>query len=379
GELKRVCQDAGLPLLVTPTADICCKQAISNLAIGADPYSDSLADRYLNRSGQPNPDPRYAKLILGYYGELKSYQADGHVNGASPEVIAFFEANNAQQLKATDTHPSQHSGGGDMHEAQQCAWQLIQKMGADALSYASFDQLTILYALKPAGAVQSHDPIEQAAKLYLQRAEKAKIDGRGLTFPDYETLMQPILTQLSAMFALNSKLKAKDIPDFPLAKMGENLCNQLFDTYIDLPIWTSVTVLKNHLSKLLSSAHITPALLDAVHHVSESLTQLDARPTEHEKSNLATALARFKQMSIADLFNSLALINGFVNDVAKYATHPKVYAQKTVGISDMARLSKRPKPGQDLGIWEMGIQQSLTGKLLRLEADFLRRVEQWKA
>ncbi len=65
-ELKQVCLDANLPLLVTPTADICCKQAIANLAFGADPYSGNLAGRYLNNSGQPNPDARFTKLILGY-------------------------------------------------------------------------------------------------------------------------------------------------------------------------------------------------------------------------------------------------------------------------------------------------------------------------
>lgn len=71
-ELKRVCVDAGLPLLVTPTADICCKQAISNLAFGREPYGADLAGRYLAGGGQGNPDVRFAKLILGYYGELKA-------------------------------------------------------------------------------------------------------------------------------------------------------------------------------------------------------------------------------------------------------------------------------------------------------------------
>lgn len=377
-ELKRVCRDAGLPLLVTPTADICCKQAIANLAIGADPYSDTLAERYLNRGGQANPDPRYAKLILGYYGELKSYEADGKLHGATQEVIQFFEANNVLQLKATQTHPSKHSNGGDLREAQQSAWQLIQKMGAEALSYASFDQLTILYALKPASVVQSADPIAVAVETYLLRAERSKIDGRGRTFPGYKTLMQPMLMQLSAMFALRPVLRARDIPEFPLKKLGDNLCSQLFDIYIDLPIWINVTVLKNHLSKLLSSEHITPGLLVAVHHVSESLIELDARPTLHDKANLAEALARFKRMTIADLINSLALINSFVNDVAKYATNPKAYAARIITIADLKRLAKPDNHGPKMGPWESGIQQSITGKYLRLESDFQRRAEDWR-
>ena len=294
-ELKRVCKDAALPLLVTPTADICCKQAIANLAIGADPYSDSLADRYLNRGGQPNPDPRYAKLILGYYGELKAYDGKDGVHSPTPDVVQFFESNNTLQLKTIEHHPSETGGGNDLREAQQCAWQLIQKLGAKALSYANFDQLTILYALKPAGAVQSIDPIEKAVHSYIERADNAKIDGRGRTFPGYETLMQPVLTQLSAMFALQPDLKVKDIPNFPLEKLGSNLCSQLFDIYIDLPIWGSVTSLNNHLSKLLSSSNISPELLDAVQHVSESLASLDARPPRQEKNKLSTALKKFKK------------------------------------------------------------------------------------
>ncbi|MFK7911088.1 MAG: hypothetical protein AB8F34_10890 [Akkermansiaceae bacterium] len=377
-ELKRVCQDAGLPLLVTPTADICCKQAIANLAISNDPFADTLADRYLNRSGQPNPDPRYAKLILGYYGDLKSYDGNGSINGAAPEVIQFFEANNAQQLEKTDVHPSKHANGGDLREAQQSAWQLIQKYGAEALSYATFDQLTILYALKPASAMQSADPIAKAVDTYIQRAERAKIDGRGRTFPGYKTLMQPVLAQLSSMFALNTMLEAQDIPDFKLEKLGSNLCSQLFETYIDLPIWTSVTALRNHLSKLLSSEHISPELLEAVGHVSESLTELDVRPTRHKKSNVTDSLARFQQLTIAELFNSLALIQSYINDVAKYATHPKHYAQRVITIADLPRLTKPAAPGKSPSTWETLLQQSLTGKYLRLEADFQRRTENWQ-
>ncbi|MDG0995033.1 MAG: hypothetical protein P8O22_09900 [Akkermansiaceae bacterium] len=377
-ELKRVCQDAGLPLLVTPTADICCKQAIANLAISNDPFADTLADRYLNRSGQPNPDPRFAKLILGYYGDLKSYDTDGSINGASPEVIQFFETNNALQLKKTDVHPSQHAKGGDLREAQQSAWQLIQKYGAEALSYATFDQLTILYALKPASAVQSADPIAKAVDTYVQRAERAKIDGRGRTFPGYKTMMQPILAQLSSMFALNPNLVAQDIPEFQLEKLGGNLCSQLFETYIDLPIWTSVTALRNHLSKLLSSEHISPELLEAVGHVSESLTQLDLRPTQHEKSNVSDSLMRFQKITIAELFNGLALIQSYLNDVAKYATDPKHYAQRIIGISDLSHLTKPASRGKSPSAWETLLQQSITGKYLRLEADFQRRAENWR-
>jgi len=143
-ELKRVCQDAGLPLLVTPTADICCKQAIANLAFGSDPYAEGLAERYLSKAGQPNPDPRYAKLILGYYGELKAYDGKESVHGPTEDVLYFFQGHNALHLKKSQHHPSQAPNGGDLREAQQAAWQLIQKLGSEALSFANFDQLTIL-------------------------------------------------------------------------------------------------------------------------------------------------------------------------------------------------------------------------------------------
>ena len=376
-ELKRVCMDAGLPLLVTPTADICCKQAITNLAMGSAPYSDSLADRYLNRSGQPNPDSRFAKLILGYYGELKSYDAEGYVYRATEEVTKFFEANNSLQLKAIENHPSLSPGGDDLQVAQHAAWQLIQKMGAKALSFASFDQLTILYAQKPTTGLQSDDPIAKAVESYSRRSENAKIDGRGRTFPDYETLMGPILNCLGAMFALDPELEPSEIPNFQLQELGRNLCTRLFDIYIDLPIWANVTVLTNHLSKLLSSSHTSEELKIAVRHVSGTLTALDLRPHEQEMENLGEALKTFKGLTITELFNSLALINSFINDVAKYATNPKAYAERCLNMADISKLSKLSGTNKKLSTWEAHIQQSLTGKSLRLEADFLRRSELW--
>ncbi|MEO1856256.1 MAG: hypothetical protein ABGY95_02670 [Rubritalea sp.] len=376
-ELKLVCHDAGLPLLVTPTADICCKQAIMNLAMGSAPHSGSLADRYLNRSGQPNPDTRFAKLILGYYGELKSYDERGSVYRASDEVIQFFEAYNPLQLKRIANHPSKSPSGGDLQAAQHAAWQLIQKMGAKALSFASFDQLTILYAQKPTTGLQADDPIAKAVETYTRRSEGALIDGRGRTFPDYETLMGPILNCLGAIFALDSELDPGDIPNFKLEELGTNLYNRLFDIYIDLPIWANVTVLNNHLSKLLSSSHTSEELKIAVRHVSDTLTALDLRPLRQEKEKLGEALTAFKELTINELFNSLALINSFINDVAKYATNPKEYAERCLDMTDVSKLSKPPATERKLSAWETHIQQSLTGKYLRLEADFQHRSALW--
>jgi len=292
--------------------------------------------------------------------------------------MKFFESNNCLQLNAITHHPSQMAGGNDLSEAQHSAWQLIQRLGTEALSYGNFDQLTILYALKPAGAAQV-DPIVDAVQTYLERAERAKIDGSGSTFPDYEMLMQPMLSQLSAMFVFHPDLKAKDIPNLPLEKLGKNLCSQLFDIYIDLPIWSSVTSLSNHLTKLLSSSHISPELLEAVKNVSQSLSMLDARPSRQEKGNLHEALEKFTQLTISDLLNSVALINSFINDIAKYATNPKTYAARSIGFSDLRRLTNNHGANQTTDPWEQGIQQNITGKYLRLENDFRRRAENWRA
>ncbi len=373
-ELKLVCRDAGLPILVTPTADICCKQAIANLAMGANPHSDSLADRYLNKSGQPNPDPRFAKLILGYYGELKAYDEANTVHGAAPDVIEFFEAHNALKLKKTDTHPSLHSGGNDLKDAQEAAWKLIQIMGAKALSFASFDQLTILYALKPS-AGPSVDPIANAVKQYIKHTDAAKIDGRGSIFPEYAILMKPILSYLGAMSALNTVSKEGNILNTKIAQLGDCLGNRLYDIYIDLSLWKNVTSLANHLSKLLSSSNISPELTKAVRHVSDSLSNLDLRPNKSDSISMAQALENFRQLSISELFGSLALINSFVNDVAKHATNPRTYSARSLYIEDLSKFATSTE--MPANAWEASLKRSIITKYGIMKTDFRNRSELW--
>ena len=106
---------------------------------------------------------------------------------------------------------------------------------------------------------------------------------------------------------------------------------------------------------------------------------LDARPSRQEKGKLHEALEKFSQLSISDLLNSVALINSFINDIAKYATNPKAYAARSIGFADLDRLTKLRGSDQKTDPWEVGIQQSITGKYLRLENDFRRRAENWKA
>ena len=377
-ELKQICIDANLPLLVTPTADICCKQAIANLAFGADPYGGTLAGRYLNNSGQPNPDTRFAKLILGYYGELKSYTTDVKHHAPAADIITFFEANNSAQLKTITSHASENSTGDDLREAQQQAWKLIQKLGSAALSFASFDQLTILYALKPFAAQASTDPIYNAVENYLARSEKSKIDGRGSTFPGYEFLMQPLLCYMRSMFVFNKQLEAQDIVNLPLSSFGSIHCAHLFDIYGDLAIWKNVTTLSNHLSLLCSSSHISEELNQAAQHVSDSLSQLDLRLKNKKSQQLSKALETFSEFTIAELFSSLALINSFANDVAKHATNPSLYADRSLSMKDIHEfLTKQDNEDQHTP-WQKRVRQSLRGKRLRLESDLQRRLENWR-
>lgn len=373
-ELKRVCRDAGLPILVTPTADICCKQAIANLAMGANPQSDSLADRYLNKSGQPNPDPRFAKLILGYYGELKAYDDAKTVHGPEPKVVQFFEAQNALQLKKAESHPSLHPGGDDLVEAQESAWKLIQQKGAKALSFASFDQLTILYALKPA-AGPSVDPIANAVEQYLKHTDTAKIDGRGSIFPEYAILMKPILSYLGAMSALKTTSGDSHALNTKIADLGSRLSNRLFDIYIDLTIWKNVTDLTNHLSKLLTSSNISAELTTAVRHVSDSLTNLDLRPINSDKSTMEQAIERFSELSVSELFGSLALINSFVNDVAKHATNPRTYSERPLHIDDLSKFATSTETPDSL--WEASLKRSIVTKYGIMKTDFQNRSELW--
>lgn len=377
-ELKQVCSDANLPLLVTPTADICCKQAIANLAFGADPHSGDLAGRYLNSSGQPNPDARFAKLILGHYGELKSYTAGTLNYSPEPEIITFFEAHNAAHLKTITTTAAESTTGDDLRESQQQAWKLIQKLGAGALSFASFDQLTILYALKPYAPQASIDPIQNAVETYLNRSEKSKIDGRGSIFPGYEFLMQPLLCYMRSMFVFNKQLEAKDIVNLPLSSFGTHLCSDLYDIYIDLSIWKNLTNLSNHLSLLFSSSHISPQLTQAAQYVSDTLAQLDLRPEKNEKNRIDQGRQKFTNLTIAELFSSLALINSFVNDVAKHATNPSLYADRSLNLQDISHFLTQQAKQETHTPWQERVRQSLVGKRLRLESDLQKRLENWR-
>lgn len=376
-ELKRVCCDAAFPLLVTPTADICAKQAIVNLAFGGNPYSEKLEDRYLNANGTTGADPRFAKLILGHYGEFKSYLKDDEIFQPAQEVISFFEKYNPHDLKKVTQHPSSNMRGSDMSEARAAAWGLIHREGSKALSFANFDQLSLMYALKPSSA-PGVDPIANAVKAYAKRAIKIRINGQGITFPGYETIMQPIVDHLGAMLAVNHSIKEADIMKIKLGDFGKNLYRKLFRTYATLPITQEVTRVSNTLMNLVSSDHTNNKLKTAVDLVGQSFRNLDFRPQSQTEESYVEARESFKEKTLSDLFNSLALTHSLVNSVDKHGTNPKLPAERAITLEDV-RLSTVQPVSRTASEWEKRLSASIKSRHFLVEADLKRRVKEWRS
>ena len=375
-ELKRVCFDAALPLLVTPTADICAKQAIANLAFGKNPYGETLEDRYLNANGDTGADPRFCKLVLGYYGEFKSYESEGKVVGPSPHVIEFFEQHNPNQLKKVASHPSHRAKGKDMEVARAEAWSLIRKFGGKALSFANFDQLSILYAMKPASA-PGKDPIAKAVLAYAKRADKVRIGGRGITFPGYETIMQPIVDHLSALYALDHTLKSATIMQTPLGALGKNLYRKLFRTYATLPIAQEATRVRNMLTNLISSDHSSKITKQASGFVGDSFNNLDFRPANQTEEKYVEARERFKRLTIGELFSSLALLHSLVNSVDKHGTSPVLPAERAITLADVQQ-GMTGKVTVEGSQWESRLRSGVRSRHFRVEADLVGRVASWR-
>ena len=376
-ELKRVCLDAALPLLVTPTADICAKQAIANLAFGQNPYGETLEDRYLNANGDTGADPRFCKLVLGYYGEFKSYESADEVVVPAAKVIDFFEQYNPNQLKKVTSHPSMRSKGRDMEIARAEAWSLIRKFGGKALSFANFDQLSILYAMKPASA-PGKDPVANAVVAYAKRADRVRIGGRGITFPGYETIMQPIVDHLSALYALDHSLKSATIMQTPLGALGKNLYRKLFRTYATLPIAQETTRVRNMLTNLISSDHSNKITKEAAGYVGESFNNLDFRPTNQTEEKYIEARERFKLLSIGELFSSLALLQSLVNSVDKHGTSPVLPAERAITLEDLQQ-GMTGKVAVEGSQWESRLRSGVRSRHFRVESDLVGRVAAWRS
>ncbi len=376
-ELKNVCTDAAYPLLVTPTADICCKQAISNLAFSKNPYSDTLEDRYLNSSGHTGADPRFVKLVLGHYGEFKAYDGSEKVIKASEKIISFLERHNPVQLTRVTQHPSKRVSGGDMQQARAAAWKLIHTQGAKALSFANFDQLTLMYALKPTGG-HGVDPIEKAVFAYERRADSGRIGETGVTFPGFKTIMQPILENLGALYTVNSELKAEDAMDLSLGDLGTNFYRRLFRTYATLPITQEVTRVRNNLMNLISSDHTSDQLKQSVAYVGESFDNLDFRPKREGESYYEKAREAFRALSIADLFGSLALTHSLVNSVDKHGTDPWSPAEKAITLEDIRHYGK-VRANDTSTDWELKLSASIGTRYYQVETVLQKYIERWRA
>lgn len=376
-ELRRVCQDAAYPLLVTPTADICCKQAIANLAFGKNPYSDTLADRYLTANGDTGADPRFTKLILGHYGEFKSYAPETPTFQPSEEVLSFFEAKNPLNLKRASSHPSLSESGGDMKTARAAAWKLIQTEGPKALSFANFDQLTLMYALKPASA-PGVDPIANAVVAYSKRASNARVGRTGVTFPGYESIMQPILEHLGALYSVKPELIPSDVMQTKLSDLGRNLYRRLFRTYATLSITQEVTRVRNKLTNLISSDHTNATLKQAVAYVGDSFRNLDFLPDSQAEVAYEEARERFRQLTLCELFGTLALTHSLVNSVDKHGTAPTKPAERAITLDDLIKFS-RPKTGDTTTEWEKRLQLSISTRHFQVENDLRKRVRDWQS
>ncbi|MGJ8671518.1 hypothetical protein [Rubritalea sp.] len=376
-ELKRVCQDAAYPLLVTPTADICCKQAIANLAFGKNPYSDKLEDRYLTANGDTGADPRFTKLILGHYGEFKSYDSTVPAFAPSDETLSFFEINNPLKLQRAAQHPSLRENGSDMKEARAAAWKLIQSVGPKALSFANFDQLTLMYALKPSSA-PGVDPIAIAVDAYSKRASKARVAGTGVTFPGYESIMQPILEHLGALYAVKPELLPADVMQIKLADLGRNLYRRLFRTYATLSITQEVTRVRNNLTNLISSDHTNETLKQAVAHVGDSFRNLDFLPESQDEAAYEDTRERFRQLTLCELFGALALTHSLVNSVDKHGTDPTKPAERAITLDDITRFAQS-KASTAKSDWEKRLQLAISTRHFQVENDLLKRIQVWQS
>ena len=375
-ELKRVCFDASLPLLVTPTADICAKQAITNLALAKNPYGSTLEDRYLNMNGDTGADPRFTKLVLGHYGEFKTYAQEGETFKPDEEVVAFFEKNNPLGLKRIEQHPSTIQKGGDMRMARDEAWSLIRKHGCKALAFANFDQLSILSALKPSSA-PGVNPVEKAVQAYALRAEKVRIGGRGITFPGYETIMQPIVDHLSALYAADHTRKSSGLMKIQLHEFGPNLYRKVFRTYAALSIAQEVTRVRNMLTNLISSDHSTAVIKEAAGFVGKTFEALDFSPADQTEQVYVEARELFKNLTIGELFSSLALLHSLINSVDKHGTSPSLPAEHAITLADLKH-GMKGNVTDGTSPWEQRLYSGIRARHFRVETDLRSRVNDWR-
>lgn len=243
-ELARVCRDAGYPLLVTPTADICTKQAINNME-WRNLDNDNLEARYGNlKAAMQGIDPRFVKLVLGHYGQMKKYQDTSDISFYHPDqkVIEFF--NNTVAVnglmhgpKIQSIYDQQHPylimlenrNDNEYNAAYEAAQKLYDKYKGEAPSFASLNQLAIMYALKP-HSIAEKDPIEDALKLYSQRVEGAMAPYGAMPFNGFEFIIQPLLDHLEAMIAFGKESVKENPLAVTISEFG-SLGDKAYDAY----------------------------------------------------------------------------------------------------------------------------------------------------
>lgn len=288
-ELPRVCRDANYPLLVTPTADICCQQAIFNLAHGKNLDSEKLEDRYnlsTDKEEFQKADIRFIKLILGHYGQMKEYSCTETTINAVPEDVKTFFSQQQNVVTAVDGHPYKkmltERNETQWNEARKQAQALIDKYPIAARSFATLDQLTIMYALKPPGG--QSDPIEKALEAYIAR-NKQDLSQRGVSFPiiDFHFLFEPLFKHLDNLAVLGK------LPEDPfkmtLKKFGA-LGERMYDVYLQMPgVNKEIETLNSFLNKTLSD------LFESVFKVIE---QNSLKRLENTKTDLDLAKKKIK-------------------------------------------------------------------------------------
>ena len=290
-ELPRVCKDANYPLLVTPTADICCKQAIFNLAHGKNLDSEQLEDRYnlsVLKEGFQKADIRFIKLILGHYGQMKEYSDNKMTINAVPEDVKSFFSDGQSLIKAVEGHPYEKmlsdKDEAEWNKAREQAQALINKHPIAARSFANLDQLTIMYALKPSGGLG--DPIEKALEAYIQR-NRLDTQKRSAKFPllNFDLLFEPLFKHLDNLAVLG---KLPEDPFRMTLKEFGALGKRMYDVYLQMP---GVANLINLRKELYSDEQ-------------DSIPKICSTAFEQLSKNLKD-LTEFKNTTLYDLILSL--------------------------------------------------------------------------
>lgn len=408
-ELPRVCQDANYPLLVTPTADICYTQAVRNMAYGkglttsdgkliTNPWDDSetkpdasaLQEYYKARYDWTTPDqpgggkkgsydPRFVKLVLGYYGQMKSYgvgeehnsvyrpsNGAGNYFRACDEMISFCSGIKSMpedakepvspeqqiyQTKLAQTQPV-------MPEIEKKVDAFIKAYGYKALSFGSKDQLMAMFALFPEQTKKFFDELPDS---FVQRNDNRDklIGGKRVNnpigvqdpFPDFGYIIQPLLDQIEAII-ISGKPDIVDL-EKPLAvkisQLGK-LGKRMFDVYERLP--------------LIGKANIEIRFLEGLEKVSAEFRDNIAQLRQSFDNLYRSTQEAFLDTSVADLISSLRAIL----DLPK-----AIEAAKSYSID----INKHQARGFDIpGIAESMIR-SQQAKTQPLQEDYTRKVNSY--